>query len=211
MDKARFMALWKRCLLDGTATDAEQVFATVAGRYSEPHRRYHTPEHIKHCLRQFDLAAGHMDDPDTVEMSIWFHDVIYDVPTIDNELRSAELFRDLTRERIAPAFFQSVYDMIMITSHKEPPTRTDDKYMVDVDLSSFGLPWDEFKRDSENVRGEFSARSDREFYSAHVRFMQSLIDRPQFFATEFFRDKYEASARGNVGRLIKELRSADFA
>ncbi len=210
MDKARFIVLWNRCRLGGTASDAEQVFKTVAERYSEPHRRYHTPEHIKHCLRQFDLAADLMDNPDTVEMSIWFHDVIYDVPTTDNELRSAELFRALARDGFDSAFSQTVYDMILITTHQKPPTRTDDKYMVDVDLSSFGLPWEAFKRDSENVRDEFSARSDKEFYSGHIKFMQSLTDRAEFFATEFFREKYEASARDNVDRLIRELRSAGF-
>jgi len=210
MDKARFMALWARCLDDGASNDAASIFADVLAHYSESHRRYHTPIHIDHCLRQFDMAVDLMRERDAVEMAIWFHDIIYDVPTVDNERRSAEYFMDLTRGRVDAAFARNVFDMILITTHQESPVRDDDRYLVDVDLSSFGLPWDEFKRDSEHVRGEFADRTDKEFYSTHIMFMQSLVDRPHFFSTEFFRARYENSARKNVARLIAELRSAGY-
>jgi predicted metal-dependent HD superfamily phosphohydrolase len=186
------------------------VFQKILDHYSEAHRRYHTPEHIEHCLTQFDMAADLMDDPDAVEMALWFHDVIYDVPTARNEARSAEFFSELTHDRIGPEFGRSICDMILITAHQEMPRRKDDKYIVDVDLSSFGLPWEEFKRDSENVRSEFACRTDAEFYSAHIKFMRSLVKRPRFFATGFFREKYEKSARGNIERLIAELNEAGF-
>ncbi len=211
MQRARFIALWERCLRNGTGTDARRVYEGLRAHYSEPHRRYHTPAHLNHCLRQFDLADSLMDDPDAVEMAIWFHDVIYNVPTTDNELKSAQYFTELARGRADSGFCQNVYNMILTTTHQQLPTRKDDKYLVDVDLSSFGLPWDEFRRDSVSVRDEFADRPDREFYNAHIKFMQSLIDRRHFFATEFFRKKYEKSARDNVERLIEELRSAGFA
>ena len=132
-------------------------------------------------------------------------------PPTENELRSAELFRNTTKDRIDPGFCQNVYDMILITMHKITPTKNDEKLLVDVDLSSFALPWEEFKKDSQNVREEFSNKSDKDFYSAHMKFMQSLLDRPSFFASDFFRTKSEASARSNVQRLIAELHSAGFS
>ena len=144
-------------------------------------------------------------------MAIWFHDIIYDIPPTQNELKSAELFRSITTDRIDPALGQNVYDMILITMHKVTPTRNDEKLLVDVDLSSFALPWEEFKKDSENVRQEFSDKSDRDFYSAHMKFMQSLLDRPSFFSSDFFRKKCEANARENVQRLIEELHCAGFS
>ena len=76
MDKARFLALWKKCLCDDAAADAEVVFESLFKHYSQAHRRYHTPHHIEHCLEQFDWAADLMKDRDAVEMAIWFHDVI---------------------------------------------------------------------------------------------------------------------------------------
>ena len=211
MDRERFNALWVRSLNVGKADDADEVFDTVLAHYSESHRRYHTPQHIDHCLQQFDLVVDHVEQPDAVEIAIWFHDIIYNVPTTDNELKSAELFRDLTKGRIDPTLGQNVYDMILITMHKVPPTRNDEKLLVDVDLSSFALPWERFRKDSQNVREEFSDRSDKDFYSAHMKFMQSLLDRSSFFASDFFREKFESNARENVRDLIKELHCTGFS
>lgn len=211
MDRERFTALWVRSLNTGTAGDSDEVFGKVLAHYSESHRRYHTPQHIEHCLRQFDHAVAHVKEQDTVEMAIWFHDIIYDIPPTQNELKSAQLFRSITKDRIDPTLCQNVYDMILITMHKVTPTRNDEKLLVDVDLSSFALPWEEFKKDSENVREEFSNKSDQDFYSAHIKFMQSLLDRPSFFSSDFFREKFEANARENVQRLIEELHCAGFS
>ena len=210
MNKARFVQLWERCLPGCHAAGAASVFNTLEQRYSEPHRCYHTPEHIEHCLRQHDLASDLMDEPDAVEMAIWFHDVIYNVPTDDNELLSAELFKQLAGDDANPDFCNTVYDMILATQHRHEPNSNDDKILVDVDLSSFGLPWEEMRRDSENVRREFPNTSDAEFYASHNRFMRALLDRPTFFATEFFRDRYESQARANIARLLEELQAAGF-
>ena len=211
MDRDRFTALWVRSLNPGTADDVDEVFSKVLAHYSESHRRYHTPQHIVHCLRQFDLALAQVEQQDAVEMAIWFHDIIYNIPPTQNELKSAELFRSITKDRIDPTLGQNVYDMILITMHKVTPTRNDEKLLVDVDLSSFALPWEKFKKDSENVRQEFSDKSDRDFYSAHMKFMQSLLDRPSFFSSDFFQEKCEANARENVQRLIEELHCAGFS
>ena len=210
MDKKRFIALWQRCLRNG-ADDACDVFEVIERCYGEAHRRYHTPQHIDHCLGQFDLAVDHIHDADAVEMALWFHDVIYDVPVANNELRSAELFKQLSAGRVNESFGTNVYEMIMITTHQDIPVRHDDKYIVDVDLSSFGMPWEECKRDSENVREEFAHKSDRDFFSNHIKFLQSLMDRPTFFSSTFFRERYEENARKNVRRMIEQAKGTCVA
>ena len=210
MDRARFIALWGRCLVEGQESDAHAVYEQVLTHYQEPHRRYHTPEHIEHCLRQHDLAVAQMDDADAVEMAIWFHDVIYDVPTDNNERLSAEMFTRLAGQCMHPEFRQAVHDMILTTQHPQIPTKNDEKFLVDVDLSSFGLPWEEMRRDSDNVRQEFLETSDENFYAGHIRFMRALLERPAFFATEFFRNRYEQRARSNIARLLEEFRAAGF-
>ena len=208
MDRSRFTRLWRRCLKNGLSSDADEVFDQIAALYAEPHRRYHTERHIDHCLAQFDLAVQLIEDADAVEMALWFHDAIYQIPSFDNELRSAEMFVDLTRGRVTESFAENVYEMILITIHQEPAMRPDDKFVVDIDLSSFGSPWEEFKRDSDAVRAEYVHLGDQEFYESHMKFMRSLLARPHFFATEFFRARYEKSARDNLQRLIRELEAA---
>ena len=200
-DRKRFERLWERCIGEG----AGAAFAELDALYREPHRRYHTPAHVEHCLRLFDLAADRMDEPDAVEMALWFHDAIYDVPTDRNELRSAELFAARAGGRGEERFRSKVYRLIMVTAHSEPPATLDESFIVDVDLSSFGLPWEEFLRDSIAVREEFPHVPDAEFYPRQRKFLESLVSRPTFCFTEFFRDRHETRARENVERIFARV------
>ena len=201
MDRRRFESLWSRRI----GADAGAVFDELDARYGEPHRHYHTAAHIEHCLREFDLAADRMDEPDAVEMALWFHDAIYDVPTQMNELRSAELFAARAHGRGSEHFRSRVRGLIMATAHREPPATLDESFIVDIDLSSFGLPWEEYLRDSRAVRAEFSRAADAEFYPKQRKFLESLVARPAFCFTAFFRDRHEARARRNIERLFARL------
>lgn len=206
MDKQRFEKLWLRCAIDGVDAKPHACFAQVQRHYREPHRRYHTPAHIAHCLEQFDLARALLDAPDAVELAIWYHDVIYDVGASDNELQSAQLLRRHADGVIAGDLVQCVDDLVMVTVHgqRQPVTR-DQGFMVDIDLSSFGLPWAKFLRDSEAVREEFADMSDAQFYPRQREFLASLIAREHFCITEFFRARHEARARKNITRYLADL------
>ena len=203
LDRGRFEALWERRIGAG----AGAVFAELEARYREAHRRYHTPAHVVHCLGCFDLAADRMEDPDAVEMALWFHDAIYDVPARDNESRSAELFAARAGGRGEERFRSKVHRLIMATTHREPPVTIDESFIVDIDLSSFGLPWEEFLRDSRAVREEFAMVPDARFYPGQKKFVESLLARPAFCFTEFFRNRHEARVRKNVERLFAELQA----
>lgn len=211
MAKKRFKALWNRCLLAGAASDGVAVYQELVKRYSEPHRYYHTPAHIGHCLRQLDLAAGLMDNADAVELGLWFHDVIYDPRASDNELKSAELFTAQADDHMDADFRRRVYDLILITIHPEQPRSLDQEFMVDIDLSSFALPWPAFRRDSNAVRNEYAHMSDKQFYPAQIRFLRALLARPSFFFTEFFRERYETTAHDNITRHIDELSALGYS
>lgn len=146
-----------------------------------------------------------MDEPDAVEMSIWFHDVIYDARASDNEEKSARYFVKVCGNDIDERFRSKVHDLIIVTIHKELPLTSDEKFMVDIDLSSFGLPWDKFLKDSEAVREEFRHLNDEEFYPTQKQFLESLISRKYFCFTEFFRERHEKRARQNITRYLDQL------
>jgi predicted metal-dependent HD superfamily phosphohydrolase len=207
----RFISLWERCARSDSDARGAEIYRDLKKRYSESHRRYHTPAHIAHCLKLFDLSRHKMDEPDTVEMSIWFHDVIYDAKASDNEERSAKYFSQTCGQDIDGQLQSKVRDLIIATIHKELPLTPDGKYMVDIDLSSFGLPWDKFFQDSEAVREEFSHLNDAEFYSAQKKFLESLLAREHFCFTEFFRQRHEKTARENIQRYLESLEKQRLA
>ncbi len=212
MDKQRFTSLWKRCQTGGGAgADADAVYDEVHDYYSEPGRYYHTSKHIEHCLVQFDLAAGEMENAEAVEMAIWFHDLIYEINVQDNELQSARRFVELANDSMSAEFKSRVYDLIMATAPPRVPKTIDQEFMLDIDLSSFGLPWDDFVRDSTAVRQESPQLSDAEFFPGQRAFLESLVNRDHFYFTQFFRTRIEKTACSNVKRHLKYLRDKGIA
>ena len=193
--------------MEGSDVHAPKVFETLCRKYTESGRRYHTPAHIDHCLRQLDLAADHMDERDAVEMALWFHDAIYDLGSqhSENERNSADLFVSLVGAHVSPRFRERVYELIMITTHRNLPRSRDECFIVDIDLSGFGLPWEDFTRDSIAVKDEQRHLSDDVFFSRQRKFFETLLSREHFCFTEFFRERHEQNARKNIQRCLRTL------
>ena len=202
----RFERLWSRCAPDGGPDPADGRFAALQRHYLEPHRRYHTAEHLNQCLVQLDAARQHMDHPDAVELAVWYHDAIYDVTAGDNELQSARLFARHAAGILPASLVETVHELIMVTAHcRVEPSTSDQDFMVDIDLSSFGLPWLEFLRDSVAVREESPHLSDEVFYAKQRKFLTTLLSREHFYFTAFFRERHEQRARDNVSRYLASL------
>ena len=202
----RFRALWRRCLCEGARDDSQAIHQRLVDGYNEPRRYYHTFDHIRHCLTMFDECRERVDNPDPLELSVWFHDVIFEPGNADNEAQSARLYRELSDGVHAPETRALVDRLIMATLHNgDSLVDTDAKYMVDIDLSSFGLPWKEFLRDSENLRREAAGLSDAEFYNKAIGFHDYLQARERFYQTDFFATRFEDRARQNIARYLEHI------
>jgi predicted metal-dependent HD superfamily phosphohydrolase len=150
------------------------------------------------------LAYALIQDPDAVEMALWFHDAIYIPGSSENEKESAELFVRTVGDHFRPLFIRKVYELILVTTHKEPAQECNKQFVADIDLSSFGVDWEEYLRDTKAVREEQDNSSDAVFYPAHTKFLNSLLGRPRIFGTEFFYGRYEHRARENITRFLKD-------
>ena len=207
--KARLAAVWQRRHTGDAARDADAVYAEVAARYADPARHYHTLEHVDDCLARLDAVANLVENPDAIEIAIWFHDVVYATGVRDNEARSARFY--LQRSAGAtPLFRRAVCRMILASRHVRPMRGADPGYMVDIDLAGFGRPWAEFRSTTDLIRAESPQRTDGEFAAGLAPFLRALVARPRMFATAWFRDRCEAAARRNVDRLLDEWHRAGY-
>ena len=206
VDDAGFAALMQRVGVD--RAEAAALWGDVSARYGETARRYHTLDHLRHCLGQADLAADRMPDADTVRLAIWFHDVVYEPAAADNEARSAAYARAALAPRLPAARVDDVERLVLATRYGEVPRRDDEAWMIDIDYSSFGLPWEAFLRDSLAVRAERPDLGNDEFAIQQSRFLESLLARPYLYHTGFFRERCEAAARGNIRRYLATLAPA---
>jgi predicted metal-dependent HD superfamily phosphohydrolase len=199
--EARFAKLWARCLLPGFVDNATSVLKGLSARYTEPHRHYHDSGHLAHCLEQLDLAKGSLGAPDEVEMAIWFHDVINEPGQKDNEARSAKYFRDAADGKMPADFIDRVVDLILVTTHRDAPLDADQRFICDIDLASFGCPWECFMRDTNAVKAEFTG-SIEDYYRGKKAFLEQMLRRPRIFLTDFFNSRYEQQSRENIRRLL---------
>ena len=202
----RFRGLWRRCLIDDARDDGQSIHRRLLDGYREPWRHYHTFDHIRHCLTMFDQCRERVDHPDALELAVWFHDVVFEPGNADNEALSAQLYRELS-DGVHPPETRTLVDrLIMATLHNGGSLVDEDaKYMVDIDLSSFGLPWEAFLRDSENLRREAAGLSDAEFYSKAIGFHDYLQARERFYQTDFFASRFEDRARQNIARYLEHI------
>lgn len=203
-DADRFQALWRRCLLDGARDDSAEIHQMLLDAYSEPQRHYHTLDHIEQCLGMFDACKSLARNADALELAVWFHDVVFEPDQPENERRSADLYLELTRD-IQPDELRSlVARLVMATLHDGSSLQDHDaRYMVDIDLSSFGLSWPAFLEDSRNLRLESAHLSDAEYYRKKKNFQACLLAKERFYLSDFFAERLEAQARSNLSRYFE--------
>lgn len=203
----RFVALWRRNLLSGAEDRAEPVWRMVAAHYAQPHRHYHNLRHLAHCLWHFDEVADRLAGRDQLEAAIWFHDVILEPDRSDNEQRSADCFREVAGPVMPAGFVSAVVDLILFTAHRTTPADLDHQFICDIDLSSFGSPWEAFLANSRAIEAEFTGPRE-EYLRRETSFLASLLRRPRIFMTDFFHGLCEEKARDNIRRFLHLLAPA---
>lgn len=201
----RWVLLWDRLDAQG---DPKTVYDDLVCRYSEPHRRYHTMRHIVQCLDELEEAQNLAVNPSAIGFAIWFHDAIYETRAKDNEERSAELAVEaLLRASLPDKLASYVSGLILATRHTIMPTSWDKRLFVDIDLSILGRPPEEFDEYERQIRQEYCWVPDHDFAIGRSEVLESFLGRKHVYSTDFFRRKYEADARANMERSLKQLSS----
>jgi predicted metal-dependent HD superfamily phosphohydrolase len=195
--------LWNRL---GARGDGIPVLSGLETAYAEPARAYHTAEHIRDCLAQFDLSRHTAQQPDEVEAAIWFHDAVYLPRASDNEARSARLARtSLADAGAAAEVAQRIGELVLATQHRDIPIDPDSALLCDIDLSILGRTPDVFDEFERQIRREYAWVPQPIYRNARAEILAGFLRRRCIYQTDFFRDRYEAPARANVARILKEL------
>jgi predicted metal-dependent HD superfamily phosphohydrolase len=189
--------------------ELRRLYADVRGRYSEPHRHYHTYQHVAECFDKIQAIISLAEQPAEVHVSLWFHDAIYDTQRHDNEERSADWARSAARELgVSAESAQRIYDLIMFTRHAAEPVGIDAQVLVDADLSILGAPRARFLEYEAQVRSEYGWVPDAMFRPARAKILNEFLNRPHIFSTAHFREQYEAQARRNLQHSLVNLEGA---
>lgn len=139
---------------------AGSTHALLMDSWAEPHRRYHTPQHLEECLSLAGTWGSELPAADqaTLALALWFHDAVYDTRRKDNEYLSAEL-ADAELERLGVAWEHRarVVQLVMATEHSTPVPAGDQltDLLLDIDLAILGAPAPRFNEYEVQVRAEY--------------------------------------------------------
>jgi predicted metal-dependent HD superfamily phosphohydrolase len=204
--RTRWQALCRR--IGARPEPAAGIFDRLERAYGEPHRAYHTLEHIDYCLRQLKRIRSMAEHPDECEMALWFHDAVYDTRAHDNEEKSAEWAVRAAHEMgLSTEFALRVRDLVLATKHMESPQGADAQVVVDCDLASLALPAKEFARNSRNIRREYDWVPEKQYIERRDEILGRFLKRPSIYSTPLFRKKLEPQARKNLSTRTDSSRA----
>ncbi|MCW2898427.1 MAG: metal dependent phosphohydrolase [Streptosporangiaceae bacterium] len=180
--------------------DTRTIGADLAARYGEPHRRYHTREHLADVLDLVDELAPHADDADVVRLAAWFHDAVYDPRRGDNEERSAWLAeRMLTDTDVGPEIVAEVARLVRLTTTHAPAAGDRNGHVLcDADLAVLAAEPDRYAAYAAAVREEYAFIPDEHFIRSRADVLRGLLELSRLFQTPPARARLEGGARRNL-------------
>lgn len=194
----RWRALWS-----GDAVDGDAIYRDLVARYAEPHRAYHTLDHVADCLHWLDEVRPLLARPDEAEWAIWFHDAVYDPQRADNEERSAALAAEaLTALAVDAAVGARVADLIRLTSHTTDALTADGAVVCDIDLAILGAPPQRFEQYDAAIRQEYAWVPEAIFRRERERVLAGFLGRSRIYHTFVMSEKCERQARVNIAQSL---------
>lgn len=206
-------------------------FSTIAAAYAG--RAYHNLEHLEEMLMHYDVAlqnstvtaslswssspetsAGATDEQENAGrrsalfgLALVYHDLVYAAGRKDNERRSADALIDTLRGGATPEEIAYADRLIMATKHHVPshPGAYDEAFLIDLDLAVLARDREGYLRYAAGVREEFRRFPGFLYRPGRRRALKGLLAGEHVYHTEFFRRRYEAVARENLGYEVGTL------
>ena len=186
-----------------------ETYTDLKSRYSETHRKYHNVSHIESVLFELAAAKHIAENYEAIELSLWFHDAIYNSFSKTNEKDSADLAVSfISGNGGGKELQQAVYSLVMATEHNFVPKINDQKLIVDIDLSILGSTEERYAVFEDAIRKEYKYVPWFLFKKKRIELLQYFLSRESIYSTEHYVDSLEEQARKNIENAIDNLKNA---
>lgn len=191
-------------------------------RWSEPHRRYHTVQHLAEVLAAIDELAS-ATEVDAVgarlaRLAVWYHDVVYDprAEAGSNEHRSAALARDhLNSLGVARGTVDVVEALVLMTLDHDadagPTVLASRRHTVqvlhDADLWVLSAPAARYREYASQVRAEYAHVPDDLFARGRSAILSEFLQREDIYRTGHAQEHWQPQARSNLTAELARLRA----
>lgn len=152
----------------------KEMLKLIMDKYSEPHRYYHSLQHISELYNKLSLWTLNQNHQRIIVMAIVFHDIIYDPMAPDNEEKSNELFLKYYTNAYEA---ERISKLILATkNHSEHKVGEDPllDIFLDLDLSILGASALEYNNYEKNIREEYKQVPEAIFNLKRAEIMKKL-------------------------------------
>jgi predicted metal-dependent HD superfamily phosphohydrolase len=92
-------------------------------------------------------------------------------------------------------------------SHHAADEDADAHVLLDADLAVLGAPAEEYARYAAAIRREYAWVPEEDYRCGRARVLQRFLDRPRIFQLDRMHERYDVTARRNLGGEIAALRA----
>ena len=190
----------KQLSLDDDTT--QKFHAMLYDAYSEVQRHYHSIQHIVECLEHFHQIKTYLDDTLSVELAIWFHDVIYNPQAHDNEQQSADYMQRMLENVLGAEQIAKIYVWILATQVHAPTADTDLAYLLDIDLAILASYPMRFAEYECQIQQEYAWVEPSLYVKKRQQLLRHFLETQPLYQTPFFQKRYECLAKQNLAQAL---------
>lgn len=184
----------------------EQLWLELDEKYCQSGRKYHNLNHLSELFTFFDIYTNQLRNPIEVAFAIFYHDIIYNIWSKNNELKSAELAKArLSNEAIESSSIDRIYNLIMVTKDHQPKENSDESWIVDFDLGILGQNWETYNKYRLQIREEYASVPEFMYKKGRKKVLNYFLNQPKIYQTKAFEDLFELNARENLKKELKLL------
>jgi predicted metal-dependent HD superfamily phosphohydrolase len=187
--------------------DSKSIIYQMYKYYNQSHRHYHNLSHIYNLFKLNDQLST--DYHQLIEVTIWFHDVIYQPFYKNNEARSRDFFikklQKYPQHQLKTDEIEWINAAIMSTFGHTPKIESKEvELFLDMDLSILAVDWGTYQKYSEGVRKEYWIYPSVLYRKGRVKVLEHFLGRERIYYSSVFEEK-ESQARENLQREIEML------
>ena len=206
---AAVAAAWRDAVavLGGRVVDAD--VEDLLGRYRQPHRRYHTLEHVAAVVRDVEALGGALDPAERAQVALaaCAHDVVYDGNAGADERASADWAHAALRAAgVAEPAARRVAELVLLTAdHTAGADDAAAAVLLDADLAVLAAEPAGYSRYVAAVRAEYAHVPDEGWRAGRSAVLRSLLDRDPLYLGAGARARWQDAARANLRAELAQL------
>lgn len=190
----------------------EKTFQLLVSSYACPERLYHNLDHIYQVLSTINGLQKYTHNLAAVKLAAWFHDVIYDTKSKNNEECSARYAQKLLSSLgISATTTRVISRLILNTKYHQADTEDiDSQVLLDADLGILATHPKKYQKYAQAIRQEYCWVLESDYILGRQQVLEKFLQREQIYFTPLMFQQGENSARANIKTEIQDLRTRQY-